>query len=140
MRITGRVEDLIASRSGTIIAPAELEAELKFSPYIADALVVAGADGALGALVVIDHENVERWAQKRRVAFAGFVGLVRSDAVRDLIGAEVKRVNTMFDEPIRSFRVIEQRLEPEDPELTPMMKLRRRFVREKYRELIEEMF
>jgi long-chain acyl-CoA synthetase len=140
MRIAGRVEDLIASRSGTIIAPAELEAELKFSPYIADAMVVAGADGELGALVVIDHENVERWAQKRRVAFAGFVGLVRSDAVRDLIGAEVKRVNTMFDEPIRSFRVIEQRLEPEDPELTPMMKLRRRFVREKYRELIEEMF
>lgn len=140
MRITGRVEDLITSRSGTIIAPAELEAELKFSPYIADALVVAGEDGTLGALVVIDHENVERWAQKRRVAFAGFVGLVRSDAVRDLIGAEVKRVNAMFDEPIRSFRVIEQRLEPEDPELTPMMKLRRRFVREKYSELIEELF
>jgi len=60
MRITGRAEDLIKLRSGTSISPTELEAELKFSPYVADALVIAGADGALGALVVIDHENVER--------------------------------------------------------------------------------
>jgi len=48
-------------------------------------------------------------------------------------------VNGMFVEPIRSFRLIEHRLEPEDPELTPMMKLRRRFVSEKYRALIEAM-
>src|SRR5262249_18098942 len=85
MRITGRTEDLITARSGASISPTELEAELKFSPYVADALVVAGTDGALGALVVIDHENVERWAQNKRIAFAGFTGLVRSDAVRDLI-------------------------------------------------------
>jgi long-subunit acyl-CoA synthetase (AMP-forming) len=64
---------------------------------------------------------------------------VRSEAVRDLIGAEIARVNGMFAEHIRSFRLIEQRLEPEDPELTPMMKLRRRFVSEKYRDLIEGM-
>jgi long-chain acyl-CoA synthetase len=139
MRITGRAEDLIKLRSGASISPTELEAELKFSPYVADALVVAGADGALGALIVIDHENVERWAQNKRIAFAGFAGLVRSDAVRDLIEAEIARVNAMFTEPIRSFRLIEHRLEPEDPELTPMMKLRRRFVSEKYRELIEGM-
>lgn len=139
MRITGRAEDLITARSGARIAPTELEAELKFSPYIADALVVAGANGALGALIAIDHENVERWAQNKRIAFAGFSGLVRSDALRGLIEAEVARVNGLFVEPIRTFRLIEQRLEPEDPELTPMLKLRRRFVSEKYRELIEGM-
>ena len=100
MRITGRAEDLITVRSGASISPSELEAELKFSPYVADALVVAGADG-LGALIVIDHENVERWAQNKRIAFAGFAGLVRSDAVRNLIGAEIARVNAMFTEPIR---------------------------------------
>ena len=92
-----------------------------------------------GALIVIDHENVERWAQNKRIAFSDFTGLVRSDAVRDLIGAEIARVNGMFVEPIRSFRLIEHRLEPEDPELTPMMKLRRRFVSEKYRALLEAM-
>ena len=139
MRITGRAEDLITARSGANISPTELEAELKFSPYVADALVVTGTDGLLGALIVVDHENVERWAQSKRIAFAGFTGLVRSDAVRDLIGAEIARVNGMFAEPIRAFRVIEHRLEPEDPELTPMMKLRRKFVSEKYRELIEAM-
>jgi long-chain acyl-CoA synthetase len=139
MRVVGRTDDLITTSSGANISPTELEAELKFSPYVADALVVAGIDRTLGALIVIDHENVERWAQNKRIAFAGFSGLVRSDAVRDLIGAEIARVNGMFAEPIRSFRLIEQKLEPEDPELTPMMKLRRRFVSEKYRDLIEAM-
>jgi long-chain acyl-CoA synthetase len=89
---------------------------------------------------VIDHENVERWAQSKRLSFAGFTGLVRHEAVRELIEAEVARVNGMFAEPIRTFRFIEHRLEPEDPELTPMMKLRRRYVSEKYRELIEGMY
>jgi long-chain acyl-CoA synthetase len=140
MRITGRTEDLITTRSGASIAPTELEAELKFSPYVVDALVIGRAGGALGALIAIDHENVERWAQNRRIAFAGFSGLVRHDAVRELIEAEIKRVNGMFPEPIGSFRLIERKLEPEDPELTPMMKLRRRFVSEKYRELIEGMY
>jgi long-chain acyl-CoA synthetase len=140
VRITGRVEDLIATPSGASIAPSEIEAELKFSPHIADALVVAGPNGALGALVVIDHENVERWAQDQRIAFTGFAGLARSDAVRGLIEAEIQRVNAMFAEPIKSFRVIDRKLEPEDPELTPMMKLRRRFVSEKYRDLIEGMY
>lgn len=139
MRISGRTEDLITASSGANISPTELEAELKFSPYVADALVVGGAGGGLGALIVIDHENVERWAQKKRIAFTGFAGLVRSDAVRELIEAEVARVNAVFPEPIRSFRLIERKLEPEDPELTPMMKLRRGFVSEKYRELIDGM-
>ena len=127
------------TRSGANISPTELEAELKFSPYVSDALVVAGTDPNLGALIVIDNENVERWAQNKRIAFSDFTGLVRSDAVRDLIGADIARVYVMFVEPIRSFRLIEHRLEPEDPELTPMMKLRRRFVSEKYRALIEAM-
>ena len=140
LRITGRLEDLIATSSGASIAPSEVEAELKFSPYIADALVVGGPGRALGALIAIDHESVERWAQDKRIAFTGFAGLARSDEVRTLIEAEIQRVNAMFAEPIKSFRVIDRKLEPEDPELTPMMKLRRRFVSEKYRDLIEGMY
>lgn len=140
LRITGRLEDLIATASGANIAPSEVEAELKFSPYIADALVVGGPGKRLGALIAIDQESVERWAQDKRIAFTGFAGLARSDEVRDLIEAEVQRVNAMFAEPIKSFRVIDRKLEPEDPELTPMMKLRRRFVSEKYRDLIEGMY
>ena len=140
LRITGRLEDLIATPSGATIAPSEVEAELKFSPFIADALVVGGPNKELGALIAIDHESVERWAQNKRIAFTGFAGLAASEAVRGLIETEIQRVNTMFPAPITSFRVIDRKLEPEDPELTPMMKLRRRFVSEKYRDLIEGMY
>jgi long-chain acyl-CoA synthetase len=140
LRITGRLEDLITTKSGGNIAPSEIEAELKFSPYITDALVISDPNGTLAALVAIDHENVERWAQDQRIAFTGFASLARSDTVRGLIENEIQRVNAMFAEPVRSFRLIDRKLEPEDPELTPMMKLRRRFVSEKYRELIEGMY
>jgi len=102
--------------------------------------VIGDPNGTLAALVAIDHENVERWAQDQRIAFTGFASLARSDTVRGLIENEIQRVNAMFAEPVRSFRLIDRKLEPEDPELTPMMKLRRRFVSEKYRELIEGMY
>ena len=85
---------------------------------------------------MIDHENVEKWAQDKKIAFAG-LGRTRRRSRRcgNLIEAEIDRANAKLADPIGSFRLIERRLEPEDPELTPMLKLRRGFVSEKYREL-----
>jgi long-chain acyl-CoA synthetase len=140
LRVSGRVEDTITTKSGRTVTPSELEIELKFSPYIADALIVGNQRDFLGCIVMIDHENVEKWAQGKKIAFTGFGNLTRTDAVRELIDAEIKRVNAKLSDPIRSFRLIERKLEPEDPELTPMLKLRRGFVSEKYRSLIEAMY
>ena len=140
LRVSGRVEDTITTKSGRTVTPSELEIELKFSPYIADALIVGNQRDFLGCIVMIDHENVEKWAQGKKIAFTGFSNLTRTDAVRDLIDAEIKRANAKLSDPIRSFRLIERKLEPEDPELTPMLKLRRGFVSEKYRSLIEAMY
>jgi long-chain acyl-CoA synthetase len=140
LRITGRVVDRITTKSGRTVTPSEVEMELKFSPYIADALIVGHQREFLGCLVMIDHENVEKWAQDKKIAFAGLGNLAQIEAVRQLIDAEIRRANAKLADPIGSFRLIERRLEPEDPELTPLLKLRRGFVSEKYRGLIEEMY
>lgn len=139
-RVTGRVEDTITMKTGHGVDPSCVELELKFSPYIADAIVVGDRRDFLGCLVMIDQENLERWARDRKIAFTAFAGLTRSDAVRDLIAGEIERVNAKLAEPVRSFRLIDRRLELEDPELTPLMKLRRGLVSEKFRHLIDEMY
>ncbi|MGA9868906.1 MAG: long-chain fatty acid--CoA ligase [Acetobacteraceae bacterium] len=140
--ITGRRQDVITTSEGASVAAGEIEKEMKVSPYIADAILFGESRAHLSCLVMIDHDAVEKWAQANSVAFTSFATLVRAEPVRALIGIEIERAAVRHGRPnaIRSFRLIERKLEPEDPELTPVMKLRRGFVGEKYSELIEEMY
>ena len=142
LRVTDRMKDIIITSGGKNITPSEIENELKFSAYITDAIVIGDRRKYLSCLIMIDHENVEKWAQDNNVAFSNFSSLTRADPVRKLIQSELDRVNGKFArvEQLKHFRLIEHKLEPEDPELTPTMKLKRRFVHEKYSALIETMY
>ena len=142
LRVAGRRQDAITTRSGESVAAAEIEKELKASPFISDAVLFGEGRAFLSCLVMIDHEAVEQWAQANRVPFTGFATLVRADGVRALIGREIERALARCGRPgiIKSFRLIEHKLEPEDPELTPAMQLRRGVVGERYRALIDEMY
>jgi long-chain acyl-CoA synthetase len=142
LRITDRKRDVIITAGGKNITPSEIENELKFSPYIADAVVIGDRRKYLTCLIMIDHDNVAKFAQDRDVPFTNFASLARAPAVRDLIAGEVDAVNRKLArvETIKQFRLIEQQLDPEDEELTPTMKLKRKLVSEKYRDLIESMY
>jgi long-chain acyl-CoA synthetase len=91
---------------------------------------------------MIDHENVENFAQDRSVPFSDFASLTRTKEVQELIQAEVERVNKKFArvEQIKTFRLIDHKLTAEDEELTPTMKLKRKLVNEKYKDLIDSMY
>jgi long-chain acyl-CoA synthetase len=142
LRVTDRMKDIIITSGGKNITPSELENELKFSNFITDAIVIGDKRKYLCCLIMIDHENVEKWAQDNNVPFSNFSSLTRADAVLGLIQTELDRVNAKFArvEQIKNFRLIEHKLEAEDPELTPTMKLKRRFVHDKYSMLIETMY
>ena len=141
-RITDRMKDIIITAGGKNITPSELENELKFSPYITDAVVIGDKRPYLTCLIMIDHENVENFAQERSVPFSDFASLCRTPEVQQLINAEIDRVNAKFArvEQIKKFRLLEVKLSPEDEELTPTMKLKRKLVNEKYKSLIEGMY
>jgi long-chain acyl-CoA synthetase len=141
-RITDRMKDILITAGGKNITPTEIENELKFSPFITDAVLIGDRRAYLTALVMIDHENVEKYAQDLNVPFTNFQSLCRTREVQDLIQAEVDRVNAKFArvEQIKKFRLIEHKLTAEDEELTPTMKLKRKLVNEKYRDLIESMY
>jgi long-chain acyl-CoA synthetase len=140
--ITDRMKDIIITAGGKNITPSEFENQLKFSPFITDAVVIGDKRPYLTALVMIDHENVERYAQDRAIPFSNFASLCRRPEVQELIQGEIDRVNRLFArvEQVKKFRLIESKLTAEDEELTPTMKLKRKLVNEKYRDLIEAMY
>ena len=142
VRITDRMKDIIITAGGKNITPSEIENQLKFSPYISDAVVVGDKRPYLTCLVMIDHENVEKFAQDNAVPFTNYGSLCRAGEVRELIWGEIEKVNANFArvETIKRFYLIEQQLTPEDDELTPTMKLKRKFVNQKYLKEIEAMY
>jgi long-chain acyl-CoA synthetase len=140
--IIDRMKDILITAGGKNITPSEIENQLKFSPYITDAVVVGDRRPYLTCLIMIDQENVTHFAQDNDVPFTNYTSLCHTKEVQDLIGSEVERVNTMFAqvETIKKFRLIDQLLDAEDEELTPTQKLKRKVVNEKYSGLIGEMY
>ena len=141
-KITDRMKDIIITAGGKNITPSEMENQLKFSPYITDAVVIGDKRAYLTALIMIDQDNVEKYAQDNDVPFSNYASLTRATPVQELIAAEVERVNKQFArvEQLKTFRLIEQQLTAEDEELTPTMKLKRKLIHQKYAELIESMY
>ena len=140
--IRDRMKDIIITSGGKNITPSEIENEMKFSPFISDAVVVGDARPYLTCLVMIDHENVTKFAQDHNVPFTNYMSLCHAREVQELIDGIIEEVNKKFArvETVKKFRLIDQLLDPEDEELTPTMKLKRKVVNEKYRDLIEEMY
>ncbi len=141
-RITDRMKDIIITAGGKNITPSELENDLKFSPYITDAVVIGDKLPYLTVIIMIDQENVEKFAQDADVPFSNYASLTRAPEVQALIQAELDRVNKKFArvEQIKKFFLLETQLTAEDEELTPTMKLKRKLVEKKYAPQIEAMY
>ncbi|MCA0211661.1 MAG: long-chain fatty acid--CoA ligase [Proteobacteria bacterium] len=141
-RITDRMKDIIITAGGKNITPSELENELKFSPYITDAVVIGDKLPYLTVIIMIDQENVEKYAQDHDVPFSNYASLTRAPEVQALIQGEIDRVNKKFArvEQIKKFFLLETQLSAEDEELTPTMKLKRKLVEKKYAPQIEAMY
>jgi long-chain acyl-CoA synthetase len=141
-RITDRMKDIIITAGGKNITPSELENELKFSPNITDAVVIGDRRPYLTVIVMIDQENVEKFAQDQDVPFSNYASLTRAPEVQALIQTELDRVNKKFArvEQIKKFFLLDKQLTAEDEELTPTMKLKRKLVEKKYEAQIQAMY
>jgi long-chain acyl-CoA synthetase len=96
----------------------------------------------LTCLVMIDQENVEKFAQDHDIPFTNYASLCRATEIQGLIQREIETVNANFArvETIKKFFLIERQLTPEDEELTPTMKLKRNFVNKRYAIEINAMY
>ena len=142
LHITDRKSDVMITSGGKNITPSEIENKLKFSPYVTDAIVIGEGRKFLSCLVMIDHDNVAKYVQDRRIPFTDYASLTRLSQVRALIDVEIATVNAALNgvETIKQFALIDVLLSAEDEEMTPTLKLRRKFVNQKYHATIEAMY
>jgi long-chain acyl-CoA synthetase len=142
LKITDRKKDLIITAGGKNIAPQNIENQLKFSPYINDAVVIGDRKKYLVALIAIDEENVIKYAQDNKIQFGTYASLTQAPEIKQLIQKEVDRVNKMLAqvEQVKKFSIIPKKLYEEDGEVTPTMKVKRKSINEAYKDIIEKMY
>ncbi len=138
-----RVGDLVELASGDTLAPQFIESRLRFSPYIADAWVLAGPNGDYAsAIIIINYDNVSRWAGQRRVAFTTFTELSQLPEVYGLVKMDIDRINQDLSPGarVKKYVNLHKAFDPNEAELTRTWKPRRAFLEERYRELIDAIY
>jgi long-chain acyl-CoA synthetase len=138
-----RVKDVVDLTSGHRLAPQSIESRLRFSPYIKDAWVIAGPEGAYSsAIIIINYNNVSRWAGQRRVSYTTFTDLSQKSEVYSLVKTEIDRINQTLPQGVRIKKYVNlhKEFDPDEGELTRTRKLRRTFLEERYRELIDAIY
>ncbi len=142
LKITDRKKDLIITAGGKNIAPQNIENQLKFSPYINDAVVVGDRRKYLVAIIVIDEDNVVKFAQDTKIQYTTYASLTQHAEVTKLIQREVDGVNKKLAnvETIKKFAILPKKLYEEDGEVTPTMKVKRKYINQAFKDLIESMY
>jgi long-chain acyl-CoA synthetase len=142
LKIMDRKKDIIITGGGKNITPAFIENKLKFSPYVQDAVVIGDGRKYLVALILIDEDNVTKYAQDNRIPFTTFADLTQNPEMRKLIEGEVTKVNKTLSkvETIKKFALLPKRFYEEDGDVTPTKKVKRRFLEKRYRDLIESLY
>jgi long-chain acyl-CoA synthetase len=142
LKIMDRKKDILITAGGKNITPAFIENKLKFSTYIQDAVVVGDGRKYLVALILIDEDNVTKYAQDHRIPFTTFEDLTRNPEIGKLIEAEISRVNKTLSkvESVKKFELLPRRFYEEDGDVTPTKKVKRRFLEKRYADTIERMY
>jgi long-chain acyl-CoA synthetase len=138
-----RIEYMRELADGSRYAPQYIESRLKFSPFVKDAFVVGDKTRAfIGVVVEIDFENVGNWAEKKRIPYTTFADLSQRSEVCELIRQEVQMLNEKLPERIRVKRFVNapKAFDPDESELTRTMKLRRGFMEQRYKSLVEAIY
>ena len=142
LKITDRKKDIIITSGGKNISPQEIENEFKASPYIKDAVVIGDGKKYLAALILVEYDNVGKWAEDNHVAYTTFKDLSQKPEVFELVSQITREVNKKFAqvETVKKFTILDKELDQDDDELTATQKVRRKIIEEKYKDIINKMY
>ena len=142
LKITDRKKDIIVTAGGKNITPQYIENKLKASLYINDAVVIGDRRKYLTCLIMIDEDNVVKFAQDHKIQFSTYKDLTVNEEINKLIHEEMAAVNETLSrvEQVKKFTILPKKLYEEDGEVTPTMKVKRKFVNEAFSDLIEAMY
>ncbi|MEQ8251656.1 MAG: AMP-binding protein [Oceanibaculum nanhaiense] len=140
--VIDRLKDIATTAQGLRFSPQYIENKLKFSPYIAEAVILGAGHDYLTAIICVRYSIVSKWAEKKRIAFSSYTDLSNQQQVCDLIAGEVEQVNASLPEAqrIRKFLLLYKELDADDGELTRTRKVRRGVISERYGDLIDALY
>ena len=142
LTITDRKKDIIVTAGGKNITPQYIENKLKASLYINDAVVIGDRRKYLSCLIILDEDNVVKYAQDHKMQFSTYKDLTQHEGINKLIEGEIRSVNESLSrvEQIKKFTILPKKLYEEDGEVTPTMKVKRGFINKAFGDLIEAMY
>jgi long-chain acyl-CoA synthetase len=119
-----------------------IENKLKFSIFVAEAVVVGKDRPFVAAMINIDMPNVGKWAENRKITYTTYTDLSQKDEVYDLIAKEIADANASLPKAARvqKFVMLHKELDADDDEMTRTRKVRRSFVEQRYSQLIEALY
>jgi long-chain acyl-CoA synthetase len=137
-----RSKDIMILHDGRKFSPQFLEARLKFSPYVKEAWVIGHQLPYMTAVICIDYATTGKWAEQRGLAYTSYPELSQKSEVYDLIVKPIMEVNRTLPGParIRKFVNLYKELDADDEELTRTRKIRRAFVEERYKDIVEALY
>ncbi|MFH0299433.1 long-chain fatty acid--CoA ligase [Bradyrhizobium sp. 31Argb] len=140
--VIDRIKDLAATSRGDRFSPQYIENKLKFSPYIAEAVVLGAGRDALASMICIRYSIISKWAEKSRISFTTYSDLSSRPEVYALLRKEVETVNASLPpaQRISRFLLLYKELDADDGELTRTRKVRRGVINEKYAEIIDAIY
>ncbi|MDL1991620.1 long-chain fatty acid--CoA ligase [Vibrio parahaemolyticus] len=140
--VIDRLKDMSETNHGDRYSPQFIENKLKFSPFIAEAVVVGKGRPWLSAIICIRYAIVAKWAEQKGIAFTNYTNLSAQPEVYKAIREEVLKVNESLPDAqkISKFILLYKELDADDGELTRTRKVRRGVVAEKYGDIIETIY
>ncbi len=147
LKIIDRAKDVGKLADGSLFAPKYIENKLKFFPFVKEAVAFGDGQKEVCAFINIDLEAVGNWAERRNLPYAGYTDLAAKPEVYALIRDCVAQVNDdLANDPklagsrISAFLILHKELDPDDDELTRTRKVRRGFIAQKYKVLVDALF
>lgn len=140
--VIDRIKDMAQTLGGDRFSPQYIENKLKFSPYVAEAVVLGDGRNSLAAIICIRYSIVSKWAEKNRIAFTTYTDLSSRPEVYKLLHKEVEAVNATLPpaQRISKFLLLYKELDADDGELTRTRKVRRNVINEKYADIINGIY
>lgn len=139
LTITDRKKDLIITAGGKNVAPQNIENLIKSDPLISQAVVHGDRRKFLSAIITLDRPELEKYAQEKKIPYRNFEELVSNDAIHALIKSRIDEKNKKLAsyESIKKFAILPNDFSIETGELTPTMKVKRKVINERYKNIFD---
>jgi long-chain acyl-CoA synthetase len=140
--VIDRIKDLAETSTGIRFSPQFIENKLKFSPFVAEAVILGKDRPYLSAMICIRFSIVSKWCEQNQIAFTNYTNISALPQVYEQVKREIENVNATLPEAqqIQKFVLLYKELDADDGELTRTRKVRRKVVAEKYADIIDAIY